>query len=277
MNVLSKLRNFGGSDGYTIPVLISLCLHGLLVLSLLIVAWWQTEERIKPVPSHVMAKVYGLTSEVRSKLAKKPVVKPQKIPVKKPEKAEKAEKAEKKKLLKPPEKKEPVTPVTPVNTDLDRQRALVEQQRREAERVADQAMIKRRREEAQRLQEKEMLANIEREQMERQRLAEQLEADASVVNSYVAIIEQLVRQNWSRPPSARQGMTVKLRVKLTPTGEMVSINILKSSGHLIFDDSAIRAVEKAAPFTELSEMENRLFERHFREFNFYFDPQDLLE
>lgn len=273
MNVLSKLRSFGGSDGYTIPVIISLFLHGLVVLSMLIVAWGQTEKRIKPVPSHMIAKVYVPTPESKPKPVNKPVVQTEKIPVNKPVKPVKPVKLEKKEPLNLPEQKEPTTPV---NADLDRQKALVEQQRRETKRT-HQAMIKHRSEETQRLQEQERLANFEREQLERQRMAEQLEADTSVVNSYVAIIGQLVRQSWNRPSSARKGMTVKLRVKLIPTGEVVSIHILQSSGYSIFDDSAIRAVEKAAPFMELSQMENRLFERHFREFNFYFDPQDLLK
>ncbi|GAA4649132.1 hypothetical protein GCM10023116_14060 [Kistimonas scapharcae] len=265
MNVLSKLRRRGTSDGYTIPVLTSLLLHGLAVVAMVIVWPGKTEERVRPVPTHIMAKVYVPTPEpVIPK--PKPVKKPRQKPVKKPEK---------KTPVKTPEKK---VPVKPVKSDVDRKKALAEQQRREreAEKRRD-AEAARQAEEAQRLQEQEMLAALERDQVEQQRIAEQLKTDANVVNGYVALIEQLVRQNWSRPPSARKGMTVKLRVRLTPTGEIVSIETLKGSGNPAFDDSAIRAVQKAAPFRELGQLESRLFESHFRAFNFYFDPQDLLE
>nr|WP_246506147.1 cell envelope integrity protein TolA [Kistimonas asteriae] len=212
-----------------------------------------------------MAKVYVPTPEPVAPKPK-PVKKPKQKPVKKPEK---------KTPVKKPEKK---VPVKPVKSDVDRKKALAEQQRREREAEKQrEAEAARKAEEAQRLQEQEMLAALERDQAEQQRIAEQLKTDANVVNGYVALIEQLVRQNWSRPPSARQGMTVKLRVRLTPTGEIVSIETLKGSGNPAFDDSAIRAVQKAAPFRELGQLESRLFESHFRAFNFYFDPQDLLE
>ncbi|OQX38306.1 MAG: protein TolA [Oceanospirillales bacterium LUC14_002_19_P2] len=259
MNVLSKLRSRGISDGYTIPVLTSLLLHGLAVVAMVIVWPGKTDERVRPVPTHIMAKVYVPTPE--------PVApKPKKKPVKKPEK---------KKTVKMPEKK---VQVKPVKSEAERQKALAEQQRREREaEKRREAEAARKAEEAQRLQEQEMLAALERDQAEQQRIAEQLKTDANVVNGYVALIEQLVRQNWSRPPSARKGMTVKLRVRLTPTGEIVSIETLKGSGNPAFDDSAIRAVQKAAPFRELGQLESRLFESHFRAFNFYFDPQDLLE
>jgi len=265
VNVLSKLRSRGVSDGYTIPVLTSLLLHGLAVVAMVIVWPGKTEERVRPVPAHIMAKVYVPTPE--------PVA-PKPKPVKKP-KQKSVKKPEKKTPVKTPEKK---VPVKPVKSDVDRKKALAEQQRREREAEKQrEAEAARKAEEAQRLQEQEMLAALERDQAEQQRIAEQLKTDANVVNGYVALIEQLVRQNWSRPPSARQGMTVKLRVRLTPTGEIVSIETLKGSGNPAFDDSAIRAVQKAAPFRELGQLESRLFESHFRAFNFYFDPQDLLE
>ena len=39
-----------------------------------------------------------------------------------------------------------------------------------------------------------------------------------VVRSYHAAIYDLVRRNWSRPPSSRTGMQARLQVELIPTG-----------------------------------------------------------
>ena len=72
-------------------------------------------------------------------------------------------------------------------------------------------------------------------------------------------------------------MKVLLKVRLTPTGEIVSIKTLKGSGNKVFDLSAIEAVEEAAPYRELMQIDNRLFEEAFREFNLLFNPQDLSE
>ena len=97
-----------------------------------------------------------------------------------------------------------------------------------------------------------------------------------MVNGYVALIQELLRQNWSRPPSAQKGMRVTLKIRLTPTGEVVSIKVDgQGSGNVAFDESAIRAVQKISPIRELSQLNSRLFEQNFRELTLEFNPQDL--
>lgn len=271
MSVLSRLRSCGVSDDYTVPVLASLLLHGLAIVAMVVVWPDRVDRQVRLVPAHIMAKAYVPAPEPVAPEPEpernEPVAKPEQKPEgKKPVEAPKKEVPEKK------------VPVKPVKTDPGRQAVREEQQRRkrelEKQRKAEAA---RKAKEARRLREQERLAALERDQIEQQRLAEQQETDAGVVGGYVALLERVVRQNWNRPPSARQGMTTRLRVRLTPTGEIISIEISKSSGSSAFDDSAVLAVQRAAPFRELLQLENRLFESYFREFDFFFDPQDLLE
>ena len=84
--------------------------------------------------------------------------------------------------------------------------------------------------------------------------------------NYDALIQQTVVNYWSRPPSARNGMEALLSIQLIPTGEVVSVSVLKSSGNGAFDRSAINAVEKAGSFPELKNLPPREFERTFRRF-----------
>ncbi len=93
--------------------------------------------------------------------------------------------------------------------------------------------------------------------------------------SYAALIQQTVVNYWSRPPSARNGMEALLQIQLIPTGEVVSVSVLKSSGNGAFDRSAINAVEKAGSFPELKNLPPREFERTFRRFRLLFRPEDL--
>ena len=94
------------------------------------------------------------------------------------------------------------------------------------------------------------------------------------VNSYQAKIYSQVRSNWSRPPSARNGMQTKLLVELIPTGEVMSVSIIESSGILAFDRSAEQAVKRSGKFEV--PVNNQLFEEYFRRFYFLFRPEDLL-
>lgn len=99
-------------------------------------------------------------------------------------------------------------------------------------------------------------------------------ADEPAALSYIDGIYRAVVSNWSRPPSARNDMEAQLRVELIPTGEVISVTVISSSGNSAFDRSAEAAVRKARRFEVPGE--TRLFERHFRSFVLLFKPQDLL-
>ena len=91
--------------------------------------------------------------------------------------------------------------------------------------------------------------------------------------AYVVQIQREIIQNWSRPPSARNGMQTILRVHLVPTGEVVDVNIEESSGNSAFDRSAIQAVRKSGRFVVPGDALR--FERDFRVFTVLFRPDDL--
>ena len=92
--------------------------------------------------------------------------------------------------------------------------------------------------------------------------------------TYAAAIKQAVMYQWSRPPSARLGMTARFELELVPSGEILRVGLLDSSGNAAFDRSAQAAIAKASPFEVPSDMD--IFEEHFRRFTLLFDPQDLL-
>jgi colicin import membrane protein len=104
---------------------------------------------------------------------------------------------------------------------------------------------------------------------------QQASSNAELATSYSALIRDQVAQHWSRPPSARNDMEVLLQIHLVPTGEVASVEILQGSGSAVFDQSALRAVNKAERFVELQDLSPALFEQYFRRFNLLFRPEDL--
>ena len=99
------------------------------------------------------------------------------------------------------------------------------------------------------------------------------EADAETM-SYAARIREAIKRAWSRPPSARLGMQAQLRVDLVPSGDLLAVTVLESSGNPAFDRSAEVAVRKVGRFDVPKE--SRLFEKNFRRFTLLFKPEDLL-
>ena len=147
---------------------------------------------------------------------------------------------------------------------------LAEQQRRreEAERK------KQREEEARRKRLDALADSAFEEALERELTDLAQDAGETAALTYIEGIYSAIVANWSRPPSARNDMEAQLQVELIPTGEVVSVTVISSSGNSAFDRSAEAAVHKARRFEVPSE--TRLFEQHFRSFVLLFKPQDLL-
>jgi len=108
-------------------------------------------------------------------------------------------------------------------------------------------------------------------------LAAEASSDGSdrpeAVGSYEADLMARIVSQWSRPPSARNGMSCDLRLALVPTGELVSVTLVRSSGNAAFDRSAELAVRRAAPF-QVPE-DPAVFDAYFRSVTVTFSPNDL--
>ena len=70
-------------------------------------------------------------------------------------------------------------------------------------------------------------------------------------------------------------MEALLEIQLIPTGDVLNVRVLKSSGNAAFDRSAMNAVQKASSFPELKQLPSREFEKNFRRFRLLFRPEDL--
>lgn len=165
--------------------------------------------------------------------------------------------------------------------ELERQRA--EQERLRQERERQQEAERQRQQELDR----EQAQAAERQRQEeaaRRRDQEAAEAAAAqaarnefeLVQSATGLIQQLVQEHWSRPPSARNGMRAIIQIRMLPTGELLDATITQSSGDAAFDRSAENAVYRAAPFSELQDLPINVFNANFRSLSLIFEPQDLL-
>ena len=152
---------------------------------------------------------------------------------------------------------------------LRKEKEALEQQRKEEEqRLAEQ---KQREEEEKRRQE-------EQQRLQEQMAAEQLQLEAerekkvqSIVDQYIGYIKDKVTRNWLKPPTAREGLSCTVRVRLIPGGEVLDVQIIKGSGDPVFDDSVQKAVFKASPLPLPAD--SSLFER-FRVLQFVFKPEE---
>lgn len=163
--------------------------------------------------------------------------------------------------------------------ELERQRA--ERASREREEIARQEANEEERRRRELAEQQERQRQQESLRQRQQEAAEAAAAEAArteyeLVQSATALIQQVVQENWSRPPSARNGMRAVLQIRMLPTGELVDANITQSSGDPAFDRSAETAVIRAAPFSELQDLPINVFNANFRSLSLIFEPEDLL-
>ena len=90
------------------------------------------------------------------------------------------------------------------------------------------------------------------------------------VAKYKGLIRSQITRNWIFPASYQKGMKCKILVRLIPSGDVVSVRIIQSSGNSAFDRSVEMAVNKASPLP-VPKSSTGLFD-HFREVEFVFDP-----
>jgi colicin import membrane protein len=163
----------------------------------------------------------------------------------------------------------------------DRERQQQEQEQQRVEEQQRRAEEQRRQDDARRQEEQRQQQIAEQQrQAEQARLdadnRQRAETEAEMVMAYTSVIHDLVQRNWSRPPSARNNMTAVLRIRLMPTGDVVDVEIVRSSGDFAFDRAAENAVRAVGRFSELQGMPPRMFERSFRSLLLTFRPEDLL-
>ncbi len=100
--------------------------------------------------------------------------------------------------------------------------------------------------------------------------AEDATRDQSIISQYVGIIGDRVRRNWIQPPSSRVGLSCVVQVQLLPGGDVISAQVVQSSGDAAFDRSVEAAVYRAAPLP--LPPDPGLFES-FRTLTFNFSPK----
>jgi colicin import membrane protein len=145
--------------------------------------------------------------------------------------------------------------------------------KRDAERkAAADAAARKRAAEAKRQEQAEQqlqrqLAAEEAERTQAQRAA----AAHSEASRATELIRRQISQNWNQPAMMRPGLKCTVRVRLTPGGTILGSAVIRSSGDMLFDNSAEAAVRKAAPLAVPQDATT--FELYFREFDFEFDPE----
>lgn len=96
-----------------------------------------------------------------------------------------------------------------------------------------------------------------------------------VAGSLDDLIVMLVSQQWRRPPSARNGMSVEVLIEMLPDGTITNASVTRSSGDVPFDNSAVQAVRNVGRIAEMQQLDRATFDQLYRQRRAVFKPEDL--
>ncbi|MBU2887378.1 cell envelope integrity protein TolA [Gilvimarinus agarilyticus] len=259
---------------FVIAAIVSVFLHALLLAGITL-GWESTSDPTPRVfkPRYVEAKLVELKAQDTKAPAQKKnnvidLTKKRELEQQRAEAAKRAKEEAARQRRVERERKAKAEAKKKRDQEAERKRQQALEAKRRAE--ADAAKAKAERERQERIAEERLDDAMRKEEQQRQ-----AQLAAQQTQSYVNMISSRIEQNWSRPPSARRGMKVELLIQLVPTGQVVNVTVVRSSGNAAFDRSAEQAVRRIDRFSELRNMPPTLFEENFRQLKLVFDPKDL--
>ena len=92
------------------------------------------------------------------------------------------------------------------------------------------------------------------------------------INQISSMIVNMVESAWVKPKNIQEGLICDLRLAVNKNGRIVSVNLIKSSGNIRFDNSAIKAVYRVESFNFYNKIPNNLYADNFKKIVITFNP-----
>ena len=224
-----------------LDLLYALLLHVLILIIVVVVAFWQGHKQEEPLQRiEVMMISAKQLSKIEQQSRRK--ARPVKQQAAKPKAAEKPKPKvdiKKKPVLKLAEKPKPKAKPKPVAKAKPAPKAVAKKQELDFDPFAPMASTSDHSAESpnQASTSRPDIANIKGQQLSR-----------NEIERYVALMQAAVQEQWKVPANSGNVSDPLIEMQLARNGDVVSIEIVESSGNDLMDVSLIRAIHAAAPF-----------------------------
>ena len=107
-------------------------------------------------------------------------------------------------------------------------------------------------------------------------LTEEAEVEVSKEQQEIAIYAQriisTIEDAWMKPRNIPENLVANLRLKIRPSGRIIGVDLIKSSGNIRFDNSVLQAVRRVEVFNFFNSIPKTLFEKEFQVISISFNP-----
>jgi TonB family protein len=92
------------------------------------------------------------------------------------------------------------------------------------------------------------------------------------VSMYAQRIISMIEDAWMKPRNIPDSLVANLRLKIRSSGRITDVDLIKSSGNIRFDNSALQAVRRVETFNFFSSIPKTIYEKEFQVIAISFNP-----
>tara|TARA_B110000444_G_C18756845_1_gene555553 strand:+ start:60 stop:677 length:618 start_codon:yes stop_codon:yes gene_type:complete len=97
-------------------------------------------------------------------------------------------------------------------------------------------------------------------------------SEQNLIDQFSGMIIQFIQSAWIKPQNIQDGLICELRMSINKNGRIIDIDLIKSSGNIRFDNSAIIAVKRIETFNFFNQISYNLYQNNFRNVVITFNP-----
>ena len=90
------------------------------------------------------------------------------------------------------------------------------------------------------------------------------ESEQNQVELYSSLIIQSLQSAWRKPINIQDGLVCDLRITINKNGRIINVNLIKSSGNIRFDNSAMKALQRIETFNFFDSIPYNIYLSNFK-------------
>ena len=117
-----------------------------------------------------------------------------------------------------------------------------------------------------------LITSISVEELLEEEILNSQTSEQNQVELFSSLIIQSMQSAWRKPMNIQNGLICDIRLTINKNGRVVNSNLIKSSGNIRFDNSALMAVERIETFNFFNRIPTNIYQSNFRNIVITFNP-----
>lgn len=100
----------------------------------------------------------------------------------------------------------------------------------------------------------------------------QNQSEDTLINEFSNLIIKSIQSAWINPQNIQDGLICDIRMTINKNGRVIKIDLVKSSGNIRFDNSALKAISRVETFSFFNRIPFNIYQSDFKNILITFNP-----